>query len=229
MKRKYWVAAAVTLLSIALVITLAACSANTQQPGYNYSWGTGPGGMMGPGMMGPGMMGGGAYNPDAEPISIEEAAISVRRYLNAYGSALELKEVMEFAWNYYAEVEEKDTGVHAMELLVDKYTAQVYPEMGPNMMWNTRYGTMGYFGGGGPTADMPVRPDQARDQAQRYLDRTVQGLTAGEPDAFYGYYTLHTFKDGNLEGMLSVNGYTGAVWYHNWHGYFIQMQEFGEE
>lgn len=22
--------------------------------------------------------------------------------------------------------------------------------------------------------------------------------------------------------MLSVNGYTGAVWYHNWHGQFIQ-------
>lgn len=229
MKRRFWISVVAALLSVAVVIVLAACSSNIQQTGYPYGWGSGPGGMMGPGMMGPGMMGGGTYNPDAEPISLEEAASSVRRYLNAYGSNLELKEVMEFAWNYYAEVEERDTGVHAMELLVDKYTAQVYPEMGPNMMWNTRYGTMGHFGGGGAASDMPVRPDQARDLAQKYLDRTVPGLTVGEPDAFYGYYTIHTFKDGNLEGMLSVNGYTGAVWYHNWHGYFIQMREFGEK
>jgi len=26
--------------------------------------------------------------------------------------------------------------------------------------------------------------------------------------------------------MLSINGYTGDVWYHNWHGDFIQMKEF---
>jgi len=25
--------------------------------------------------------------------------------------------------------------------------------------------------------------------------------------------------------MLSVNGYTGAVWYHTWHGSFLGMKE----
>jgi len=37
---------------------------------------------------------------------------------------------MDFAWNYYAEVEEEDTGIHAMELIIDKQTGQVYPETG---------------------------------------------------------------------------------------------------
>ena len=57
---------------------------------------------------------------------------------------------------------------------------------------------------------MPVRP----------------GLTVGNADTFYGYYTLHTLKSGQVEGMLSVNGYSGAVWYHSWHGAFIGMKEY---
>ena len=44
---------------------------------------------------------------------------------------------------------------------------------------------------------------------------------------FYGYYTIHTLKDGQIEGMLSVHGTAGQVWYHIWHGRFIQM--IGEE
>lgn len=108
-------------------------------------------GMMGPGMMDPGMMGPGgmmggssAYNPDAKQITIDDAAEATERYLSAYyGQDLVLKEVMDFAWNFYAEVEEEDTGIHAMEFIIDKYTGQVSPEMGPNMMWNTKYGTMG--------------------------------------------------------------------------------------
>jgi hypothetical protein len=26
--------------------------------------------------------------------------------------------------------------------------------------------------------------------------------------------------------MLSVNGYTGQIWYHTWHGNFISEKEF---
>ena len=28
-----------------------------------------------------------------------------------------------------------------------------------------------------------------------------------------------------LYGMLSVNGYNGEVWYHDWHGRFLNMEE----
>src|SRR5215212_11513998 len=51
-------------------------------------------------------------------------------------------EVMEFANNYYAEVKERDTGIGAMELLINRPGSRVYAEPGPNMMWNNKYGMM---------------------------------------------------------------------------------------
>jgi len=219
-------------LAIIGLLIIAACvpfsfrgPTSGQQP-YPY----GPGGGMGPGMMGGGW---GSYNPNpnAKPITIDQAADAVKGYLSAYyGERLTLAEVMDFAWNYYAEVKEKDTGIHAMELLIDKYTGRVSPEMGPNMMWNTKYspmgGMMGNYLGGTPTANMPVNAEQAKTLAQQYLDANLPGLTVAEADTFYGHYTLHTLQNGQIEGMLSVNGYTGAVWYHTWHGPFLGMKEY---
>ena len=98
------------------------------------------------------------------------------------------------------------------------------------MMWNTKYnpmgGMMGTYGGGPPTANMPVSADQAKTFAQQYLDTNLPGLTVAEADTFYGYYTLHTQQNGQVEGMLSVNGYTGAIWYHTWHGPFLGLKEY---
>ena len=227
-------------LAIISLLVLAACvpfpfrgAAPGQQP-YPY----GPGGGIGPGMMGrgmgPGMMGGGwgSYNPNpnAKPITIDQAADAVQGYLSAYyGGRLTLTEVMDFAWNYYAEIKEKDTGIHAMELLIDKYTGRVSPEIGPNIIWNTKYspmsGMMGNYGGGSPTTNMPVSADQAKTIAQQYLDASLPGLIVAEADTFYGYYTLHTLQNGQVDGMLSINGYIGAVWYHTWHGPFLGMKE----
>jgi hypothetical protein len=191
---------------------------------------------MGPGMMGRGGMMGGGWgnyynsNPNAQQLTIDQVADNVRQYLSGFSQKLVLTEVMEFSWNYYAEVEEEDTGVHAMELLIDKYTGRVSPEMGPNVMWNTKYspmgGMMGTFWRGTPTADMSVNSDQAKANAQQYLDAYLPGVTVEEADTFYGYYTLHTLKNNQVEGMLSVNGYTGNVWYHSWHGAFIDMKVF---
>jgi len=28
-----------------------------------------------------------------------------------------------------------------------------------------------------------------------------------------------------VTGMLSVNAHGGAVWYHHWHGAFVQMRD----
>src|SRR5215204_1865811 len=73
---------------------------------------------------------------------------------NSYGdSNLEVVDVMEFTNNYYAQVRESDTGIGAMELLIDKRTGWVRPEPGPNMMWNTKYGMMGGRGMMGPNGD----------------------------------------------------------------------------
>jgi len=49
---------------------------------------------------------------------------------------------MQFESNYYAIVMEQSTGLGAFELLADPQTGAVFPEMGPNMMWNTKYSPM---------------------------------------------------------------------------------------
>lgn len=203
--------------------------------GYGLGYGIGPGMMGGYGMGG--MMGwygsrgyggygcsgfGYGYGAATNPITIEEARDSVQKYLASIGNAdLKLTEVMEFDNHFYAKVEEKSTGIHAFELLVDKYTGAVTPEMGPNMMWNTKYGHMN--SGWRAATEAAVTKEQAAQYAQRFLDAALPGTKAGEADAFYGYYTIHVLKDENIYGMLSVNSYTGTVWYHSWHGKFLRM------
>ena len=199
------------------------------EPGYG-GWG------IGPGMMGGGYRSGAqdqAYPGSGTPITLDRAVEAANQYLSAYGSSdLTLTEVMEFSNNFYAEVKEKFTGIHAFEVLIDRYTGAVDPEPGPNMMWNTKYGHMGVMMGGWgrqSAGAMSVTPEQARDIAQQWLDKSLSGTSAAEEaDAFYGYYTIHVMKEGQVYGMLSVNGYTGDVWYHTWHGDFIDMKELEE-
>jgi hypothetical protein len=201
-------------------------------------------GMDGYGMMGPDMMGGnwdcddmpcgGAYSTpgEGEITSLEEVETAVHDYVERLGyTGLEVTEVMEFERNYYAIVAEEDTGIGAMEVLVDKTSGAVGPEPGPNMMWNAKYGMHGRGGGmmgmmgSYATDEMALSPDEAQDVAQRWLDANLSGRTAGEADPFYGYYTLHFLNDGEIEGMLSVHGSSGDVWYHSWHGDFVTMIE----
>jgi hypothetical protein len=74
---------------------------------------------------------------------------------------------------------------------------------------------------------MPIDEKKAIAIADRYLTKMNTGEIAEEAERYYGYYTIHSVtKDGEISGMLSVNGFTGQVWYHNWHGTFIDMQEY---
>lgn len=232
---RWWVAG---LIAGLVILALAAASpALAQGPGW---FGGRPGGMMGGwngwGRFGCGGYGAGISPTPTTPLSIAEAKSAVEAFLQQYGDAnLALKEVMIFDNGGYAEIVEKDTGIGAMEVLIHPVTKRVVPEMGPNMMWNTRYGMMGrgmmgwgYNAPNGGAGEMTVTPEEAVDLAQEYLDRTpwAQGLKVeDEVDPFYGYYTLHVLKDGKVAGMLSVNGYTGQVWYHFWHGNFVEMSE----
>jgi hypothetical protein len=181
-----------------------------------------------------GMMGGVPWTSSAgtggRTISIDQAQQAVQTTLDQMGDRdLLIKEVMEFQDNFYAILKEKSTGTGAFELLVNRSTGAVAPEPGPNMMWNTRYGIMGggMIGVGASAGPMTVTAEQARQAAQRWLDQNQSGSTTEAPDAFYGYYTMHSLKEGSVTGMLSVNGYTGQVWYHTWHGAFIQEKDLG--
>lgn len=211
-------------------------------------------GMMGPGYgYGGGMMGWWGSPPpgSAQALTIDQVADQVHGYLRSFWNPdLQLAEVMEFDNQYYAEVREKSTNVGAFEVLVNKWTGSIVPEPGPDMMWNTKYGHMGMgmMGGGmmggpawgwggrrgyrpwqGLSNEMPVSADQARQYAQEFLDAQLPGTKVeADADLFYGYYTIHVLsKDGSVYGMLGVNGYTGWVWYHQWHGKFIRMKEIG--
>lgn len=183
---------------------------------------------------GPGMMGGwwGA-NPQNQgnPISLDQAVTNAQTYVaNIGNSDLTLGEVMEFQYNFYALVKEKSTGKGAFELLVNRYTGAVSPEPGPNMMWNTKYGMMGGAWSGQPGAQpgaMTVTSDQARTAAQQWLDQNQPGSKPEDTsDTFYGYHTMDILNsNGQITGMLSVNGYTGQVWYHTWHGAFVAQKQ----
>jgi hypothetical protein len=185
-------------------------------------------------------------------ITFDEAVTRFQDYIASTGNKdLALREVMEFESNFYAIVYEKSTGIGAFELLIDKPSERgvgamggmmhgqglVYPEPGPNMMWNTKCDMMtisGMMGSGrgfvsknpNASSDMPITPEQAQAYAMKYLTQNFAGASLEKPDRFYGYYTIHILKDGKIGGMLSVNGYTGDVWYHGWHGYFIQEKDF---
>ncbi|HET7421828.1 MAG TPA: hypothetical protein VFL27_15720 [Candidatus Dormibacteraeota bacterium] len=177
----------------------------------------------------------------ARSISIDQAQQSVQSFLQQTGDQdLQIDELMEFQDNFYALIMERSTGIGAFELLVRKSDGWVGFEPGPNMMWNTKYSAMGNgmmgpgMMGGGPfrtgsaNPTMTVSAERATQIAQAWLDRNLSGDVAGTPDAFYGYFTFHFEKAGKIAGMLSVNGFTGQVWFHTWHGAFVQARDFGK-
>ncbi len=209
-----------------LIIGVAAIAASLMlgvaglATGWMVGWSMGaPGGMMGR-VFG---SGGGDIGMDRAVTIAQDVAVSYT------GGGLAADEVIQFSNNYYASIREKGTGIGAFEILIDGATGNVTREPGPDMMWNAKYsmmrgGMMGGFGftGSGP---MTVTAQQAQDVAQHWLDANQPGTTANPPDPFYGYYTVDFNKAGQLVGMLSVNGHSGQVWYHSWHGSFIQVRD----
>ena len=76
------------------------------------------------------------------------------------------------------------------------------------------------------SSEMTVSPEQALEFAQQYLDKQFPGYKmSDEVYPFYGYYTIDFLEDDQPAGMLSINGYSGQVFLHTWHGTFIEMWE----
>ncbi len=201
-----------------------------------------------------GRIGSAASLPGGGPVSLDDAVSRVKAVLvgSAYADLLP-EEIMEFSNHFYVVVVEKRTGMGAMELIVLR-NGVVQPEPGPNMMWNTKYGHMRGLGGMGcrPGGMMgwgwrgvmgtlgswgtPSSPqlstltkEQARQIATQYLASAVPGATPNDGTGFFGYFTFDIERGGTPLGMLSVNAYTGQVWYHTWHGVFIQKKQLPKE
>lgn len=159
---------------------------------------------------------------------INQALSVAEGYLSSQNNPdLAIWEIMEFEQNYYVIYYERSTGIGAFEMLIDKGTGRIFPEYGPNMMWNTKYGRHNMMGGWRSSypGEMTVSLGEAVAVAQQYLDSSYPGAVADDPHRFYGYYTIHAVRDGQIFGMLSVNSYNGEVWYHDWHGGYIQSLE----
>ena len=175
------------------------------------------------------------FKGEQNSISIDRAAELANDYLESLGNNdLAIDEIMEFEFNFYIVYYEKSTGIGAFESIIDKQGAYgmmgimgsgyVRPEQGPNMMWNIKYG-MRMMYGAGITSGTTIGEDDAREYAQRYLDEHFTGSVVGDVHQFYGYYTVHVVTDNKVSGMVSVNGYDRQIWYHNWHGKYIQTLE----
>ena len=182
------------------------------------------------------------------PITLDQAEVIAEQFLQSlHNPNLAVKEIMEFQYNFYIQFYEKDTGLGAFEMLIWKETPTssmmggygmmdeyfgvgvMMPEPGPNMMWNQKYRMRSIMSGwnvnwgNGIPSTIPISKDRAVQLAQSYLNANLNGAVA-ESDAtqFYGYYTIDFTINGQTAGMLSVNGITGQVWLHTWHGAFIQ-------
>ena len=155
--------------------------------------------------------------------TIEQAEHAVEQYLHKWNDDLQIDEIMEFTNHFYIIIQEQSTGIHAFELLVDRYTGHIGSEPGPNMMWNQKYGHMGMMNT--PTASIPIDIDEATRYARNWLNTNFPDADVEDGKAFYGYYTMDISRDGRIFSMLSVNGFTGDVWHHDWHDEFVSMEE----
>lgn len=187
-------------------------------PGYNYSYG--------PGMMnnsgynygyGPGMMGNmmAIYYPESKPGTQDEALKSLENFASQYGSNIQVEDFMIFSGNYYAVLKDTNSSQSIAEVLVDRYSGSAYPEPGPNMMWNTRFGA-GRTTTGAPEYDI----NEAKKLAGNFLTGYLPGAQVLESNEMPGYYTFD-FGRQDIEGMLSVNAYSGQIWVHTWHGPYL--------
>ena len=194
--------------------------------------GIGAGRMTGWPIGAPGGMMGSVFSAGGGDIGLDRAVQIAQGVAASYPSGgLAADEVIGFSGNYYASIREKATTIGAFEILIDRATGRVTREPGPDMMWNAKYSMMGgsMMGGFGVSGSRPmtVSTQQAQDVAQRWLDANQAGTSAKTPDSFYGFYTVDFLRAGQLVGMLSVNGYSGQVWFHSWHGSFIQVRDLG--
>lgn len=97
------------------------------------------------------------------------------------------------------------SGQSIAEILVDRYSGATYPEPGPNMMWNTRFGV-----GRTPTGDTGYDLAGAQKLAENFLTGYLPEAQIQESHAMPGYYTFD-FGRNDTKGMLSVNAFSGHI------------------
>jgi len=179
------------------------------------------GGGMGYGMHGSGGMVSGmwrntishGYRKILDPItSAANARTVIEAFIDASNSNLQISELWEYGTVYKAELSDAN-GNKAFDLLADKFTGAVSPEMGLSMMRNASYGR-GLYRDSTFRKNLTLTPEQAQTEAQAFIENNGLEYTIGAPEIYPGYYKFHT-ADASGYGMdIMVNGYNGRIWMH---------------
>ncbi|KUO70805.1 MAG: peptidase [Desulfosporosinus sp. BRH_c37] len=175
-----------------------------------------------------GMMGGG-YNAQSLGVNLtngevttsDQAVAIARAYIQKLNQAVVIDELHEFSNGYEVELKEGGTGAKAFEVMIYKNGGQISTEMGPNIMWNTKYGAMNWGNNGAVT----VSEEQATKNAQEFVSKMGQGYSLEKAELAPGYYEFMLQKDGKDYAELDVNGYTSQVWFENWQGPILNTIE----
>jgi hypothetical protein len=143
--------------------------------------------------------------------SVDQANTAFQAFISSTGSSLSVGGIWEYNNAYKAELVDTN-GARAFDLLADKITGVVTPDMGFSMMMNASYSKGLYkkykFG-----KSFSVTPEQATTIAQNFVDNNDLGYTLGAPVTYPGYYKFHTQDASYALGMdIMVNGYNGGVW-----------------
>jgi hypothetical protein len=151
------------------------------------------------------------YLNTLNPISnAAEARAAIQSFIDMASSNLEISELWEYGTAYKAELSDLN-GAMAFDVIADKFTGAVGPEMGLSMMMNASYGKSIYktlkFG-----KKLTVSEEQATATAQNFVNANGLGYTLGSPQDYPGYYKFHTTDSHGFGLEIMVNGYTGAVW-----------------
>jgi hypothetical protein len=130
---------------------------------------------------------------------------------------LYIQVIYEYNTHYEVELKEMETHRGAFELLVDKFNGRVFPEPGPNLVWNGKYGVnANYFGVQSP---MSITVNEALKLVGEFVRRTSPGMRVqGDVSDYYGYYEFHVTMEDTLVLEINVNGFNGQIWVENWHG-----------
>ena len=158
-------------------------------------------------------------NPIIPVTTPQDAAAEIQGFIDQANSGLTISELWEYGSVYKAELSDAK-GAKAFDLMVDKFTGVVSPEMGMSMMLNASYGKAIY-----KTAsfkkNLALTPQQAIDIAQKFVDnnpKALAGYTLATPEIYPGYYKFHTTTPTGLGMDIMVNGYNGEVWMNTFLG-----------
>ena len=153
------------------------------------------------------------FNPIADAA---EAQAVIQSFIDASNSSLQISELWEYGTVYKAELSDTN-GAKAFDLLADKVTGAVMPEMGFSMMFNASYGKRLYRT---PAfrKQLSISPDEATIIAQTFVINNSLGYTLGPPEIYPGYYKFHTTQGSSLRMDIMVNGYHGGVWMNTFLG-----------